>query len=79
MTLTQPRTRTALPSIAVSRYGEKELDAFAEALERDGICVIEGLIPEAKVARWKQAFDDLFELRRQLPNGLAPGVPRATT
>jgi hypothetical protein len=49
-----------------------ELDRFAEDLKRDGICVVPGLIPEATIERWKEAFAELFEARRSMPDGLAP-------
>ncbi len=49
-----------------------ELDTLARDLERDGICVVRGLIPQEKIERWKAAFDELFEERRHLPDGLAP-------
>ena len=48
------------------------LDELTEDLRRDGICVIPGLIPEEKVARWKHAFDELFAERARRPGGLAP-------
>lgn len=50
-------------------------DALAADVERDGICVLRGLLPEVKVARWKEAFDRLYEARAQIPNGLAPRGP----
>ena len=49
-----------------------DLDRLAEDLERDGICVIPGLLPREKVARWKEAFDELFEARARIDGGLAP-------
>ena len=56
----------------MTEYDDRELDAFADALNRDGICVIRGLIPEETIARWKRAFDELYELRSRMPGGLAP-------
>ena len=47
-------------------------DRLAEELNRDGVCVIRGLIPEEKAARWKRAFDELFEARANVNGGLAP-------
>jgi ectoine hydroxylase-related dioxygenase (phytanoyl-CoA dioxygenase family) len=52
-----------------------DLDAGAADLERDGICVLKGLLPPEKVARWKDAFDRLYEARAKVPNGLAPRGP----
>jgi hypothetical protein len=47
-------------------------DALARDLERDGICFLPGLIPAEKVVGWKAAFDELFEHRSRVENGLAP-------
>ena len=49
-----------------------ELDRLAADLNRDGICVLPGLIPREKVERWKDAFDELFEERARVDGGLAP-------
>ena len=49
-----------------------DLDRLAQDLNRDGICVIPGLLPREKVARWKEAFDELFAARAAMPDGLAP-------
>jgi ectoine hydroxylase-related dioxygenase (phytanoyl-CoA dioxygenase family) len=49
-----------------------ELERLASDLERDGICVLPGLIPPEKVARWREAFDRLVDARRDVPGGLAP-------
>ncbi|MFL5967915.1 MAG: phytanoyl-CoA dioxygenase family protein [Gaiellaceae bacterium] len=51
---------------------DTELDRLAADLERDGICVLPGLIPEEKVARWKDAFDRLYAQRGATEGGLAP-------
>ena len=51
---------------------QHDLDRLAATLERDGICVIPGLIPEDKVARWREAFESLVEERAKIPGGLAP-------
>lgn len=53
-------------------FTERELDRFAEELNRDGICVIRGLFDRALIDRWKVAFDALFQERQQRPGGLAP-------
>jgi ectoine hydroxylase-related dioxygenase (phytanoyl-CoA dioxygenase family) len=52
-----------------------DVDVLAADLERDGICVLPGLFPEEKIARWKAAFDRLYEARSRMPNGLAPRGP----
>lgn len=48
------------------------LDQLAETLRRDGICVIPNLFPQAVIARWKAAFDRLFQQRQSQTGGLAP-------
>lgn len=54
---------------------QAELDGLAADLGRDGICVLRGLFAPEKVARWKEAFDRLFEARSRTPGGLAPRGP----
>jgi Phytanoyl-CoA dioxygenase (PhyH) len=49
-----------------------DLDRLAADLERDGICVLPGLIPADKVERWRQAFDRLYDERSRIDGGLAP-------
>ena len=56
----------------MSAHSSAELDRLAADLERDGICVLPGLIPEEQVARWREAFDELFEARSKIEGGLAP-------
>jgi ectoine hydroxylase-related dioxygenase (phytanoyl-CoA dioxygenase family) len=48
------------------------LDRYAEELERDGICVIPGLLPPALIHAWAGAFAALFADRAARPGGLAP-------
>ena len=56
----------------MSTLAAPDLDRLAEDLQRDGVCVIRGLLPRGKMARWKEAFDELFAARARLPDGLAP-------
>ena len=49
-----------------------DLDRFAEDLNRDGICVIRGLLDRALIEAWAVAFDALFQERQQRSGGLAP-------
>jgi ectoine hydroxylase-related dioxygenase (phytanoyl-CoA dioxygenase family) len=54
---------------------DNEADRLAEELERDGICILKGLIPPDTLAEWTEAYEDLVERRRSLPGGLAPRGP----
>ena len=49
-----------------------DLDRLAADLERDGICVLPGLIPRETIDRWKEAFDRLYGQRAGVEGGLAP-------
>jgi ectoine hydroxylase-related dioxygenase (phytanoyl-CoA dioxygenase family) len=62
---------TTLASRA-SNFTSEDLDRLAADLNRDGICVIPGLLDPAMVAEWKAAFDRLFQARQNMPGGLAP-------
>jgi ectoine hydroxylase-related dioxygenase (phytanoyl-CoA dioxygenase family) len=55
-----------------SRFTPRVLDRLAEDLNRDGICVIRGLLDRSKVDAWAAAFDELFRDRQGRPGGLAP-------
>jgi ectoine hydroxylase-related dioxygenase (phytanoyl-CoA dioxygenase family) len=48
------------------------LDASADELQRDGVCVLRGLLDPAVIERWRHAFERLFHDRAQRPGGLAP-------
>jgi hypothetical protein len=48
------------------------LDRLAAGLERDGICVLPGLISREKVERWRRALEALTAARADVPGGLAP-------
>ena len=58
--------------MAATRYTEADLDRFAADLNRDGICVIPGLIDRATIDDWAAVFDALFRSRQRRPGGLAP-------
>ena len=51
---------------------DRDLDRATDELQRDGICVLPGLLPAELVERWRDAFNELFEERQRLPGGLAP-------
>jgi ectoine hydroxylase-related dioxygenase (phytanoyl-CoA dioxygenase family) len=57
---------------APARYGAAELDRLAEELNRDGICVIRGLLDRELMGQWADAFDRIFRERQSRPGGLAP-------
>lgn len=59
-------------SLQTTQFTEADLDDLAAELNRDGACVLRGLIDPALVHEWKQAFDRLFEERQSVPGGLAP-------
>jgi len=48
------------------------IDRHVEELERDGVCVIRGLLDPLLIAEWHRAFTELFEERSRRPGGLAP-------
>ena len=58
--------------MTTARFGPAEFDRFAEDLNRDGICILRGLINRGTAAAWAAAFDALFRARQQRPGGLAP-------
>ena len=53
-------------------YTDDDLDGLAADLNRDGLCVIPGLLDPALVDEWAGAFDALFRDRQSRPGGLAP-------
>lgn len=61
-----------VPSINPTNLSATDLDQLAEQLNRDGICVIRGLFDRPLMEAWVDAFDALFQQRRQYPNGVAP-------
>jgi ectoine hydroxylase-related dioxygenase (phytanoyl-CoA dioxygenase family) len=62
--------QTGLESTA--HWSSDELDQLAEALNRDGICVIRNLFPRSVVEEWAVAFNELFQQRQDQSGGLAP-------
>lgn len=51
---------------------ESQITRAAAELERDGVCVLRGLLDRTLVARWAEAFDALVERRRGIPGLVAP-------
>jgi hypothetical protein len=49
-----------------------ELDTLAEDLNRDGICLLRGLLDDHVIDQWHEAFNRLFYERQKRPGGLAP-------
>lgn len=62
-------------SINQARISATELEQLVEELNRDGICIIRGLLDRTLVETWATAFKALFEARQQQPGGLAPRGP----
>ena len=56
-------------------YSPTALDQYADDLNRDGICVLEGVFDAALIKRWADAFEALVKERRGRPGGLAPRGP----
>ena len=61
-----------MESLHATPFSDTELDALADELNRDGICVLPGLFDRALVEEWADAFARLFEERQSRPGGLAP-------
>lgn len=57
---------------STTRFSDTDLDQFAAALNRDGICTIRGLFDATLVDEWLGAFNALFRERQNRPGGLAP-------
>jgi ectoine hydroxylase-related dioxygenase (phytanoyl-CoA dioxygenase family) len=55
-----------------SRFGARELDRLADELNRDGICILRGLLDRQLIDEWARAFRRLFQERQARPGGLAP-------
>ncbi|MFM7423602.1 MAG: phytanoyl-CoA dioxygenase family protein [Elainella sp.] len=70
----QTEVQTEAPIVGQNgvSWSATALDELAETLRRDGICVIPNLFPQAVIARWKAAFDQLFQQRQSQSGGLAP-------
>jgi ectoine hydroxylase-related dioxygenase (phytanoyl-CoA dioxygenase family) len=66
------RSKSLSDGITAAVNNAADLDRAAADLERDGICVLPGLLPEQTVAAWADAFRELFERRSQVEGGLAP-------
>lgn len=49
-----------------------DLDRLAAELNRDGICVLRGVLPTDLVREWADAFAALYRRRQAQPGGLAP-------
>jgi ectoine hydroxylase-related dioxygenase (phytanoyl-CoA dioxygenase family) len=58
--------------IGTTQFSAAELDRLTEELNRDGICVLRGLLDPRRVAEWADAFDRLYRERQNRPGGLAP-------
>ncbi len=63
---------SAVLSSSHVEFSPTDLDHFAETLNRDGICVIPGLLDPELIEEWSRAFDQLFGDRQNRPGGLAP-------
>jgi ectoine hydroxylase-related dioxygenase (phytanoyl-CoA dioxygenase family) len=55
-----------------TRFTDDDLDSLAADLNRDGLCILRGLLDEALIKEWAQAFEVLFAERQNRPGGLAP-------
>lgn len=64
-----------IQSINTASLSAIELDRLAEDLNRDGICIIRGLLDHNLVEAWAAAFNALFQERQQRPGGVAPRGP----
>jgi hypothetical protein len=54
---------------------DRALDRHAGDLDRDGICILRGLLDPGLLREWASAFEALVERRRSVPGGLAPRGP----
>jgi hypothetical protein len=65
--------RSATPaSRGAARWTDDELERLTADLNRDGLCIIRGLLDRSKMEEWARAFDALFRERQSRPGGLAP-------
>ena len=53
-------------------FTDADLDRLAADLNRDGLCILRGLLDTNLIEEWAQAFKALFADRQSLPGGLAP-------
>jgi len=58
--------------MSTERFTAADLDRYANELNRDGICMIRGLLDRRLVEEWAAAFDALYRQRQARPGGLAP-------
>lgn len=58
--------------VTPSRFTDADLDRLAADLNRDGLCILRGLLDRSLVDECAAAFDILFAERRNRPGGLAP-------
>lgn len=65
-------TMNAKVNINAAPFSDADLERLAADLNRDGICVIRGLLRRELIEEWRQAFDALFQQRQNRPGGLAP-------
>jgi ectoine hydroxylase-related dioxygenase (phytanoyl-CoA dioxygenase family) len=56
----------------MANFTTADLERFVEELNRDGICVIQGLFDRKLIEEWANAFAELFRKRQASPGGLAP-------
>src|SRR3954465_14171530 len=53
-------------------FTDADLDRLVEDLNRDGICLLRGVLDPGLIEEWYAAFERLFQERRSRPGGLAP-------
>jgi hypothetical protein len=58
--------------MSTAAFREADLDRLAADLNRDGICILPGLLDTGLLDRWGRAFNSLFQERQSRPGGLAP-------
>jgi len=58
--------------MSTATFRDADLDRLADDLNRDGICILRGLLDLELVQQWGRAFDSLFRQRQGRPGGLAP-------
>jgi len=61
-----------MPQATTTAFSDTDMDRLVDDLNRDGICVLRGVLDPALVAEWRQAFEALFQERQTRPGGLAP-------
>jgi ectoine hydroxylase-related dioxygenase (phytanoyl-CoA dioxygenase family) len=49
-----------------------DVEQLAAELERDGVCVIRGVLDPDRIERWVSAFAELYSARLHVEGGLAP-------